>query len=145
MSGYAANIENPYFSLDTLKTAVMTIHSLTPMIWTDAFQETIDFYTKVLGFICGDRNDEWGWAGLYHGHVDLMIAKPNAHTPFEKPGFTGSFYFKVDDVESVWSRVKDLVEVVYAPEEFDWKMREFGIRDNNGYLLQFGQDLLKQP
>lgn len=121
----------------------MIIRSLTPMIWTNAFQETIDFYTGRLGFVCGDRNDDWGWAGLYHGAIDLMVARPNAHTPFERPVFTGSFYFKVEDVDAWWEVVKDQVEIVYAPETFAWNMREFGIHDNNGYILQFGQDLLK--
>ena len=28
-------------------------------------------------------------------------------------------------------------------ENFDWNMREFAIYDNNSYMIQFGQDLLK--
>jgi len=28
--------------------------------------------------------------------------------------------------------------VVYPIESFDYGMREFAIRDNNGYILQFG-------
>ncbi|NHQ72651.1 bleomycin resistance family protein, partial [Elizabethkingia miricola] len=29
----------------------------------------------------------------------------------------------------------------YNIEDFPWQMREFAIYDNNGYILQFGQDV----
>lgn len=102
-------------------------------------QATIDFYTKNLGFTTAEKNDDWGWASLYKDDVEIMLAKPNAHTPFEKPAFTGSFYFTVDDVDSWWQLVKDNAVVCYQPETFEWGMKEFAIYDNNGYLLQFGQ------
>lgn len=119
----------------------MKANKLTPMLWTDKLQETIDFYTKTLNFICGDRNDEWGWAAMHNDTVDLMVAKPNEHTPFDKPVFTGSFYFHIDNAEELWSELKDKVKVAYPIETFDWGMREFAIYDNNGYMLQFGQDI----
>ena len=71
-----------------------------------------------------------------------MLAKPNQHTPFERPEFTGTFYIKTDDVDSLWKQWSDKVTVLYAPETFEWGMREFGIYDNNGYRLVFGQDVL---
>ena len=70
-----------------------------------------------------------------------MLAKPNAHTPFDKAHFTGSFYFTVDDVETLWQDLKNKAKVVYELETFEWGMREFAIYDNNGYMLQFGQDI----
>ena len=38
-------------------------------------------------------------------------------------------------------KVKEKVKVVYPIENFEWEMREFAIYDNNGYMLQFGQDI----
>jgi len=40
--------------------------------------------------------------------------------------------------------LKDKVEVCYGIENFHYGMREFAIYDNNGYLLQFGQDVAEQ-
>lgn len=111
------------------------------MIWSEQLEDTIAFYTHTLGFVCAEKNDGWGWACLCRDEVEIMVAKPNAHTPFEKPLFTGSFYFNTDDVNALWNALKDKVEPVYGLEEFEWGMREFAIRDNNGYLLQFGQDI----
>ena len=70
-----------------------------------------------------------------------MFALPNAHIPFDKPQLTGSLYFRCDDVNAFWESVKDKAEVVYPIEDFDYGMREFAVRDNNGYLLQFGQEI----
>lgn len=119
----------------------MKLQNLRPMIWTDKFDETIDFYSKILGFSVGERNDTWGWASLHKDEVEFMIAKPNVHTPFEKPIFTGSFYFNTDQVDELWVELKDKAKICYEIENFEWEMREFAIYDNNGYMLQFGQNL----
>ncbi len=109
------------------------------MLWTDKLDETIDFYVNILGFTCGEKNDDWGWASLHRDDVALMVAVPNEHTPFKKPHFTGSFYFNTDHVDALWKELKDKVNVFYPIEDFEYDMREFAILDNNGYILQFGQ------
>jgi catechol 2,3-dioxygenase-like lactoylglutathione lyase family enzyme len=119
----------------------MKLTSLRPIIWTDLFEATIKFYTNVLGFSFAERNDDWAWASLYKDSVEIMIALPNQHTPFDKPKFTGSFYFNTDDVETLWIQLKDNVKICYALETFEWGMREFAFYDNNGYILQFGQEV----
>lgn len=118
----------------------MAIRSLRPMMWTDKLDATIDFYCGVLGFTLAEKNEDWGWASLYKDSVSIMLARPNAHTPFEKPVFTGSFYFSTDKVDELWQELKEKAEVCYEPENFEWGMREFAIYDNNGYLLQFGEE-----
>tara|TARA_R110002051_G_scaffold54764_1_gene102339 strand:- start:4050 stop:4412 length:363 start_codon:yes stop_codon:yes gene_type:complete len=119
----------------------MKLQKLRPMIWTDKFEETIDFYTKIIEFNVGEKNVNWGWASLYKDEVEIMVAKPNEHTPFEKSVFTGSFYFNTDQVNQLWEHLKDKTKICYEIENFEWKMREFAIYDNNGYILQFGQNI----
>ena len=41
----------------------------------------------------------------------------------------------------MWEQVKDAARVCYPIEDFDYGMREFAVFDNNGYLLQFGQEI----
>ncbi|UOK43609.1 MULTISPECIES: bleomycin resistance protein [Flavobacterium] len=112
-----------------------------PMLWTTELKETIAFYVNILGFTCGEYNEDWGWASLYKDDAEIMLAKPNEHTPFEKPVFTGSFYINVDNVEEIWEKLKDKCNLCYEIETFEWGMREFAVYDNNGYLLQFGQEV----
>jgi hypothetical protein len=71
-----------------------------------------------------------------------MISLPNQHEPFDKPQFTGSFYFHPDDVDVFWERSEGgKVPIVYPIENFSYGMRESAIRDNSGYILQFGRPI----
>lgn len=119
----------------------MKFNALRPMLWTRQLKETVDFYTQQLGFTCAEFNPDWGWASLYRDDVEIMLALPNEHMPFVKPGFTGSFYFDTDSVDELWEKLKDTVKICYPLENFDHGMREFAIFDNNGYILQFGQEI----
>jgi uncharacterized glyoxalase superfamily protein PhnB len=115
------------------------LHNVVPMISVTNLDETIRFYSGVLGFACLKGIPEW--ACLTKDGVEFMICLPNQHEPFEKSLFTGSFYFRTDDVDGLWNSVKDKATVVYPVETFDYGMREFAIRDNNGYILQFGKEV----
>lgn len=119
----------------------MKATKLTPMLYTAHWADTITFYTQTLGFLCHEKNDEWGWALLQSGDVEIMVSKPHAHLSFAQPSFTGSLYITVDDVDMLWEKLKDTCTVEYPLETFEWGMREFAIRDNNGYVLQFGQNV----
>jgi uncharacterized glyoxalase superfamily protein PhnB len=109
------------------------------MLTVTNMDDTVRFYCDVLGFSCTNRME--GWAALQKEEAELMIALPNEHVPFDKPTLTGSLYFNTDDVDAVWAQVKDNTTVVYPIENFSYGMREFAIRDNNGYCLQFGQEI----
>jgi len=111
------------------------------MMTTEDLRGTIDFYTSILGFTCDNVNDEWGWATLSIDGVSIMLAKPNEHVAYDKIGFTGSFYFSTDDVDAMWWKVKVKATVCYGIEDFEYGMREFAVFDNNGYMLQFGQEI----
>lgn len=117
----------------------MKFKALRPMLWTAEFEQTINFYTSVLGFICGERNDEWGWASLHRDDVEIMVARPTAHSPFEKAAFTGSLYINTDDIDTLWEQLRHTTTIFYPIDNFEYGMREFAIKDNNGYILQFGQ------
>jgi uncharacterized glyoxalase superfamily protein PhnB len=117
----------------------MKLDAITPMLTVTDIAATVKFYRELLGFDCISQVE--GWACLRRDGLDLMLALPNAHLPFERPQFTGSLYLRCDDVDGLWKAVKDKAEVVYPIENFNYGMREFAIRDNNGYMLQFGQEI----
>lgn len=119
----------------------MKLNYLRPLLWTQQLDESIAFYVNVLGFTCVEKNDAWGWASLNCDDVWIMLSKPNTDAPFEKATFTGSFYLTVDDVDAWWEKLKDKAAICYEPEAFEWGMKEFAIYDNNGYIIQLGQEL----
>lgn len=118
----------------------MAFKSLRPIIWTKGLQKTTKFYKK-LGFKIAEQNEDWIWACLQKDDVEIMLAYPNEGADFKQANFTGSFYFVVDNVDELWNQVKNDCEIVYEIETFEWDMREFAIYDNNGYILQFGQEI----
>lgn len=118
----------------------MKLTKLTPMLWTRAMDETLAFYQTELDFVVIRKLEDESWALLAFGEVELMVALPPAAAPIEKSMFTGSFYFYVEDVEAYWARLNGRVRIAYPIENFDWGMREFAVYDNNGYMLQFGEE-----
>lgn len=116
-------------------------YRLTPIIYTTDVKGTIDFYVKELGFDCLADAPEFGWGKVGLNDAELMISRPNDHIHFDKPVFTGSFYIYTDDADIIWQKVKDKARVCYPIENFEYGLREFGIYDNNGYLIQFGHEL----
>ena len=117
----------------------MKFQGLMPILRTHNLQPSVAFYWDRLGFQCTQKTDNWAF--VEHHEITLMLALPNAHEPFDRPAFTGSFYFNVDDVDGLWRKLKDNSEIVYPIEDFDYGMREFAIRDSNGYCLQFGKEI----
>lgn len=114
----------------------MKFERITPVLRTWRMAQTISFYVEVLGFRC--ESDSGEWAMLVRDGAAVMLSMPNAHEGDVAPAFTGSLYIETDDVDALWESVRDRARVCYPPEDFDYGMREFGIYDNNGYLIQFG-------
>jgi uncharacterized glyoxalase superfamily protein PhnB len=119
----------------------MRFKQLTPILWTNDLKGTIHFYKQILGFELDEYREEWGWCHMHKDEVNIMFALPNEHTPYDKPYATGTFYLYVDEVDELWLQLKDTVEIIYPIDNFEHNMREFAIKDNNGYMLQFGREL----
>lgn len=122
----------------------MKLLMMRPMLETENLKQTIDFYNQLLGFACKScfpdfENPEW--ASLERNGIELMFSVRNAHSVVEKATMTGSLYFNTENVDETWNELKDKVAIEYPIENFDYGMREFAIRDCNGYLLQFGQEI----
>jgi uncharacterized glyoxalase superfamily protein PhnB len=115
-----------------------------PMLWVDDVKATIDWYVKTLDFEEGNYVETWQWSVVKKDDVLIMLAKPNEHTAYDGPKFTGSLYINTDDVDSLWKKLKGNSYIYYGLDNFEYGMREFAIKDCNGYILQFGQDLLHE-
>lgn len=129
---------NERSSLQKYNVAKLT--GLRPLFWVTDVRATIDWYVQTLSFTETAYNPAWQWGEVTRDEVSLMFAKPNEHTPFNGSLFTGSFYFNTNGVEAWWERLKDSPCVYYGLENFDYGMREFAIKDCNGFILQFGQE-----
>lgn len=115
----------------------MVFKALTPMLQTSDIDRTIGWYRDVLGFRCTRRTAD-DWCRLERDGVSLMFMR-NAHVG--APHATATQYIYVDDVSALWHGLKGRVAAEWGPEDMPYGMREFAIRDPDGYLLSFGEPL----
>jgi len=95
----------------------------------------VEFYTSRLGFRPGFT---WGTppaiAGMNLGSVQMFLERGD-------PNPNGcAAYFVIGNVDELHAFQKDQgVEVVEAPEDRHYGLRDYRVRDLHGYLLGFGQ------
>ena len=118
------------------------------MLEATSIPETVSFYER-LGFtLIGSMGDDPAkptWCQVKRDNVALMFtwSEPHEHDDGElhshEPAMAGSLYINVDDVDALFEEFRPaLDEVEWEPETFPYGMRDFGVRDPNGYLLIFG-------
>jgi uncharacterized glyoxalase superfamily protein PhnB len=111
--------------------------SLVPMLQTNDIAATRKWYKEVLGFRCvSAQNDDW--CRLERDDVALMFMR-NAH--LGTPHATGTQYIHVDDIHVLWESIKTQCSAEWGPQQMDYGLTEFAVKDPNGYLLSFGQAL----
>ena len=102
---------------------------------------TADWYTSI-GFSLVRHNQEDGeinWALLSFGSSELMLStggKPSTERRREV-----DLYVHADNVEDLYRRLKGRTELVVDIYDAFYVMREFSIRDINGFWITFGQPI----
>jgi catechol 2,3-dioxygenase-like lactoylglutathione lyase family enzyme len=97
----------------------------------------VDFYTRKLGFTLSFT---WGepisMAGVSLGQEQIFLERGTPHPQ----GCT--VYFVVDDADALHAFHRDAgVEIVVPPGDREYGLRDYGIRDLNGYRLDFGHNI----
>ena len=114
---------------------------LVPALLVNDMPETLAFYRK-LGFAVQGSYPEQGkqtWAEVARDGVALQFhTEPSCGTPAE-PVCSGTFYFFPESVEALADELRGQFEFAWGPEVMDYGMREFGVRDPNGYYLAFAE------
>jgi uncharacterized glyoxalase superfamily protein PhnB len=117
---------------------------LEPLIYVSNLRQSVEFYTQTLGFRLGQYfpdKDNSTYAPVFIGDYKLMLVQAReSNKKLYSNGLGGSgtqFFVQVDDVDSVWSKVKEKVTVVDPIETKNWGDREFTLKDQDGYLISF--------
>jgi len=134
----------------------MPISRLTPMLNVSDVVRSVDFYRRATGFVLlSDEQQlrEWRWAHMGLGASDLMLSEsggphpalrdgdPMAEAEPECLGWATIFYLRTDDVAADRERcLREGLEPTPFRDSF-YDMREFQIRDPDGHVLWFGQDI----
>lgn len=103
------------------------------------------YYRDVLGFHCEySAGDPPEFALCSRGGSCLMFRRvkdPSLICPNEKQGGTWDAFFWVSDVEALFGELTLKAAIIVYPLVVQpYGMREFAVRDPNGYVLGFGQE-----
>ncbi len=124
--------------------AMPRFNRLSPMLQAHSIPETIHFYRDLLDFELEGcwPDDEPTWCALVKGPVRLMFYHGVGE---ELPILSGVLYIYVDDVTTLHRHLDGRVEIEWGPEVYHYGMREFAIKDCNGYILSFGEPTDAEP
>ncbi len=113
-------------------------------------EETIEYYTDVLGFTLLMTVPETGkldWAMVKRNEVVIMFQSTKSlkegvpRLQGEKPGGGLTFYIKVDRVTEIHEEFfNNEVEIISELDSTFYNTIEFSVIDNNGYILTFSED-----
>lgn len=130
---------------------------LNPNLMVKDVKETVEYYKSNLGFelvmavpetqdgILNEipENKKVVYALVKNGDVEIMF---QAEESFKEDvavlkksqiGASCTFYIELENIEDFYKSIKDTVNVVKELSTTWYGMKEFYIRDNNGYILTF--------
>ena len=126
------------------------LNSLTPNLMVNDVEETIEYYTDILGFTLLKTVPEKGnpdWAMVKRNDVILMFQSAKSlkdelpKLKSQKPGGGLTFYIKVDRITELHEELVDNeVEIISDLESTFYDTIEFSIVDINGYILTFSEE-----
>lgn len=90
------------------------------------------FYEELLGFDSDAYYAPTNWQS-YKCQQGVFFAIGEA------PGSTNEISFAVDDLETLWLRIKEKADIVNPLEQTPWGTYRFVIKDPDGNLLAFNQ------
>jgi uncharacterized glyoxalase superfamily protein PhnB len=115
--------------------------TVVPMIHVPQVRATIEWYVSI-GFELLDQTDEDGepnWASLKFGNSEVMLNSGGRTSA--APRREVDLYVHTERVDDVYKSLKDRAHVVEDLHDTFYGMREFIIRDINGFWITFGQEL----
>lgn len=113
-----------------------------PMVHVPDVKATVAWYQSI-GFMLRATHEQPGcpmdWASLLLGTSEVMLSAGGE--PASSPRRDVDLYVYVDDVDAHYGAIARKAEVVEAPHSTEYGMREFIVKDPNGFWLTFGQPL----
>jgi catechol 2,3-dioxygenase-like lactoylglutathione lyase family enzyme len=117
-------------------------HRVLPCLLTSDMRRTLDFYVDRLGFT------QTGYypiesapirTEVRRDDVALIFVTEAAHNLGEKPMLSGALYFFPNKLDQLADELDGKIAFEWGPQESDLGVREFAIRDPDGYLLVFAE------
>ena len=137
----------------------MKVNKLTPNLEVESIESTVSYYESLLGFklvmavpATQDAIDES--LASHKDYVYALVRKDGAELMFQRTdsfkqdvklaegltiGASVSFYMEVNGLDDFYVSIKNKAEAITAPKQAWYGIREFYIKDINGYILGFAE------
>lgn len=103
---------------------------------TAAWYESIGFAVTGRHEDCGALN----WARVDLNGARVMFTAGGEAS--QAPRRSADLYVQTDRLDALFASIAVRAEVIEGPHDTEYGMREFIVRDCNGFWLSFGQELL---
>ncbi len=125
---------------------------LEPMIYTTNIKKSIKFYQGVLELEIDEfypNKEKPTWVSIRIGKTHLGIGKTfsEINHKLHPRGVDGSgvqFYINVTNVDKMYEKYRNKVDIIDDIEDKPWGDREFTFADPDGYLISFYSKLKKE-
>lgn len=121
----------------------MRITAVVPQLRTTNLAQSVEFYTKKLGFALEFQYQDF-YAGVRIGDHAIHLKLVDERDPsidFVEHGDHFHLYLVTDDLAAVVQRLKDNgVPLLRDLHETAWSTREAIIRDDQGHILYFAEN-----
>jgi uncharacterized glyoxalase superfamily protein PhnB len=113
-----------------------------PMFHVPDVRRTVDWYRDI-GFditvTYGDNRGGSSFAMVSFGTGEVMFSSGGRLSSHHRREV--DLYVYTEDVDSLFVRIKDRVEIVEGPHNMFYGMREIIVRDPNGFWITFGEEV----
>jgi catechol 2,3-dioxygenase-like lactoylglutathione lyase family enzyme len=113
-----------------------------PCLLVADMRETLAFYVERLGFV------QTGYypiesnpirTEVRRDDVAIILFTEAAYAQADAPSFSGALYIFPESVDRLADELRGKIPFAWGPHETEFGLREFAIRDPNGYLLIFAE------
>jgi len=117
-------------------------HRVLPCLLVADMRLTLEFYVDVLGFTQTGYypiESEPIRTEVRRDDVAILFYSESPRFSNDSPQWTGALYIFPESVHQLADELRGKVPFLWGPEETEFGVREFAIRDPNGYLLVFAE------
>jgi catechol 2,3-dioxygenase-like lactoylglutathione lyase family enzyme len=117
-------------------------HRVLPCLSTANMRKTLDFYIELLGFTQTGYfpiESEPLRTEVRRDGVAIVFFTESIRNLVDTESFSGALYLFPESVDRLADELRGKVPIAWGPEESELGVREFAIRDPNGYVLIFAE------
>jgi catechol 2,3-dioxygenase-like lactoylglutathione lyase family enzyme len=117
-------------------------HRVLPCLLVSDMRRSLDFYLDVLGFTQTGYypiESEPIRTEVRRDGIAIILYTEATRGIDQPPMFTGALYVFPESIETLAGELRGKVVFAWGPQDTDFGIREFAVRDPDGYMLVFAE------